>query len=112
MFEYVPPRSPQYNGRAEQKFAYLWGGVQAVINAAKLSENLRAPLWAAAARYVELVTNSLVTPKKKDKGSSYKQFHQKSWAPFQALRPFGTIGIITTKDLLGTILGILQSQEC
>ena len=38
-FEYVPPCSPQYNVRAERKFAYLWGGVRAVLNAAKLPEN-------------------------------------------------------------------------
>ena len=99
-FEYIPPRSPQFNGRAERKFAYLWSGVRAVLNAAKLPENLRAPLWAAAARYVELVTNCLVTPKKRHVGSSYQQFNHSHWAPFHTLRPFGTIGIVTTKDAI------------
>ena len=49
---------------------------------------------------MELVTNSLVTPKKRLLGSSYQQFHNKPWAPFQNLRPFGTIGVITTKDTI------------
>ena len=97
-FEFTPRDSPQYNGRVERKFAFLYNGVRAALNAAKLPAKLRDALWPAAARYTELVANCLVTPKNKEKGSSYKQFHGKTWAPFANLRPFGVIGVVTTKS--------------
>jgi hypothetical protein len=97
-FEFTPRDSPQYNGRVERKFAFLWNGVRAVLNAAKLPQHLRTGLWAEAARYVELVSNQLVTPKRKDLGCSYRQFHGKDWEPFQYLQPFGTMAIITKTE--------------
>jgi hypothetical protein len=99
-FEFTPRESPQYNGRCERKFAFLWNGVRAVLNSAKLPKHLRDGLWAEAARYVERVAKQLVTPSRKDLPCPYQQFHNKPWEPLPYLRPFGSIAIITTKKAI------------
>jgi len=45
-----------------------------------------------------MVSNNLVTKKKKDVGCSYHQFHKKAWDLFPSLRPFGTMAVVTTKE--------------
>ena len=38
-FEFTPRDSPQYNGRVERKFAFLWNGVRAILNAFKSGQS-------------------------------------------------------------------------
>jgi len=45
-----------------------------------------------------MVSNTLVTKKKKDVGYSYHQFHKKAWDLFPSLCPFGTMAVVTTKE--------------
>ena len=73
-FEYSPRDSPQYNGKVERRFQFLWNGVRSVLNAAKLPEWLRHGLWAEAGNFVQQVADQLVTSTKKQEGSSYQQF--------------------------------------
>jgi hypothetical protein len=94
--QYTPRDSPQYNGIVERKFAWLWHGVRAVLNHAKLPQSIRGKLWPEAARYVELVSNNIITPRKKDLGSPYQRFHGKEWESLRYLKPFGTMGIVKT----------------
>ena len=94
--EYTPRDSPQFNGKPERKFAWLWAGCRANLNAALLPDSIRHPLWAASANYTEKVANSIVTARKQHTGSSYVQFHSKEWPPLRLLKPFGTLGVVKT----------------
>ena len=93
-FEFTPRDSPQYNGKVERRFAFLWNAVRANLNAAKLPTGLRRGLWAEAARYAQLVSDHLVTAKNKDKGSAYHRFHSKAWPALSNIKPFGTMGMV------------------
>ena len=97
-FEFTPQNSPEYNGRCERKFAFLWSCLRSILNATKLPDTLKKGLWTSAARYAKLISNSLVTKHKKDIGCSYSQFHKKAWDLFPNLRPFGTMAVVTTKE--------------
>ena len=94
-FEYTPRNSPQYNGKVERRFQFLWRGVRSVLNGAKLPTWLRHGLWAEAGSFIQQVADQLVTVAKKQEGSSYKQFYNKAWPKFETLRPFGMIATIT-----------------
>ena len=37
-FEFTPRNSPEYNGRCERKFAFLWSCLRSILNAAKLPD--------------------------------------------------------------------------
>ena len=85
--QYTPRDSPQYNGIVERKFAWLWHGVRSVLNQAKLPQSIQGKLWPEAARYVELVSNNIITPRKKDLGSPYQHFHGKEWESLDTSSP-------------------------
>ena len=44
--EFTGPDTPQYNGKIERRFATLYGRVRAILNEAKVPEEMRNKLWA------------------------------------------------------------------
>ena len=48
-FEYTAPGTPQQNGRVERKFATLYGRVRAMLNGARVPNDLRNGIWTECA---------------------------------------------------------------
>jgi hypothetical protein len=62
--EFTPPNTPEFNGKIERRFAYLFGCLRANLNAAEFDEKMRYGLWCECAVYTETVANSLITPRR------------------------------------------------
>ena len=76
-FEFTPRNSPQYNGKAERRFAFLWSGVRANLNDAQLPAWLRHGLWAEAGKFAQSVCDVLVSSRNPNDDCPYKLFHGK-----------------------------------
>ena len=62
-FEYTSVGTPQQNGRAERKFATLYGRVRSMMIDAGIEEELRQKLWVEAANMAADLDNILVINK-------------------------------------------------
>jgi Reverse transcriptase (RNA-dependent DNA polymerase) len=91
-FEFTARDSPQFNGRIERKFATLTGRVRAMLNAAKLTQELRNQLWCEAASTATDIENLLV--KRNQEESPRLKFFEKDLPKPESLRQFGEMAII------------------
>ena len=91
-FEFTARDSPQFNGKIEQKFATLLGRVRAMMNAAKLTQELRNLLWCEAAATATDIENLLI-PRDGDDPARH-DFFKKDLPKAENLRQFGEMGII------------------
>ncbi|MGL5934164.1 MAG: hypothetical protein ACRCZI_00925 [Cetobacterium sp.] len=91
-FEFTARNSPQFNGKIERKFATLIGRVRAMLNAAKLTRNLRNLLWCEAAATATDIENLLI--KRNQPGPSRFEFFKKDLPKADSLRQFGEMAII------------------
>ena len=91
-FEFTAPNSPQFNGKIERKFATLIKRVRAMLNAAKLTQELRHLLWCEAAATATDVENLLVS--RNDNTPARTEFFEKDLAKADSLRQFGEMAII------------------
>ena len=93
-FEYSGPRTPQRNGRVEQKFQTLYGRVRAMLNGAGLRGDERSGVWAECASTATYCTNVLMSQGKS--ASPYELFYGKKPECVHGLRTFGEMGVVTT----------------
>jgi hypothetical protein len=91
-FEYTAPGSLQFNGVVERKFKTVYDCVRSLLNSARLSQELRAGLWAEAASYATEVENVLVTNIKPE--SSWKMFYGSNPPLVKNVRQFGEVAIV------------------
>lgn len=91
--EFTPVNTPQYNP-IERHYATLWGRVRAMLNAAKLKEEMRGKFWAECAATATLVENVLVN-KNNEKSPHMMMFNARpNYA--RNLRKFGELGVVKT----------------
>lgn len=91
-FEFTGPGVPQYNGRAERKFAVLYARVRTVLNGARLPKYIRDGVWAEAAHYSTDIENIIVTATKQV--SADNKFYGNTNNNIGQLRIFGEIGVV------------------
>jgi hypothetical protein len=95
-FEYSGPRTPQRNGKVEQKFQMLYGKIRAILNDAGVEGDFREGLWAECVSTAMYYENLIV-----DKGSRKDPYSLMFNGPLKRpvkLRKFGAMCVITTKD--------------
>jgi Reverse transcriptase (RNA-dependent DNA polymerase) len=91
-FEYTGPSTPQYNGRAERKFAILYGRVRTILNGARLPKTIRDGVWTEAAQYATEIENAIVTATKKVPANT--KFYGPDKIEIHNLKIFGEIGVV------------------
>ena len=95
-FEFSGPRTPQRNGKVERKFQTFYGRIRAMLNCAGLKDHLRNGVWAECAMTVTFLSN-IISIKSDEKCPYQLLFGAKPKLP-SALKAFGEIGVVTTKD--------------
>jgi len=95
-FEFTTRETPQHNGRAERKYASLFGRIRSMLNGARVTKEMRQKLWAEAARTATMYENMLITDLKNT--SSHKAFYGQDTKYFRHLRTFGEICVMATRD--------------
>ena len=101
-FEFTARDSPQFNGKIERKFATLYGRMRAMMNAAKLTQELRNLLWCEAAATATDIENLLIP--RDSNGPARTDFFKKDLPKAENLRQFGEIGIVKIgKDVKGKL---------
>ena len=73
-FEFTGPDTPQYNGKIERRFATLYGQVRAILNEAKVPDEVRNNFWAEACNHATNIENKLVNVGCNT--SAYEQFYK------------------------------------
>lgn len=91
-FEFTGPGTPQYNGRSERKFAVLYARVRAMLNTARVPQNIREGIWAEAAQYATDIENIIVSANKPI--SSDNQFYKTTGSTIKSLRVFGEVAVV------------------
>jgi Reverse transcriptase (RNA-dependent DNA polymerase)/gag-polypeptide of LTR copia-type len=91
-FEFTARDSPQFNGKMERKFATLIGRVRAMMNAAKLTQELRNSLWCEAASTATDVENLLIG--RNEDQPARLAFFKKDLPKADNLKQFGEMAII------------------
>ena len=92
-FEYTSPHTPQFNGRVERTFPYLFGIIRAMLNAAELTVSLRNLVWAEAAAHGTLLRNLLV--RSTSPHPAVIKFMEEETPGWRGLHPFGEIAIVS-----------------
>ena len=95
-FEFSGPRTPQRNGRVEQKFQTLFGQVRAMLNGAGIKDKIRAGIWAECAQLATHYANILVSRGRSS--SPHLLLFGKLPRGLEELRTFGEMGVVTTKN--------------
>ena len=95
-FEFSGPRTPKRNGKVERKFQTFYGRIRAMLNCAGLKDHLRNGVWAECAMTVTFLSN-IISIKSDEKCPYQLLFGAKPKLP-SALKAFGEIGVVTTKD--------------
>ena len=90
-FEFTGPNTPQYNGKVERRFATLYGRVRAILNEAKLTENIRNKLWAEACNHATNLENKLINIG--ETKSAYELFYNKK-PPKLCSHQFGELAVV------------------
>ena len=92
-FEFTSPHTPQFNGRAERKFATIFNGVRACLNAAQLPKWLCQYLWAECGSHVAKIQNVLLRAnQEKPAVMGLLEGELPGW---RHVRPFGEVGIVS-----------------
>lgn len=92
-FDYFAPNTPQYNGKAERKFATLYSKVRAMLNQAGFTHKLKVRLWIVAAIFATELENHLCTQYKPI--SSFGQFYpERKPVDIAKLNTFGSIAVV------------------
>ena len=94
--EHTSRDSPQFNGKVERKIAVVTRRVRAVLNAAKLTEDLRKKLWGEAIMFVTDVENVLLS-RSNDK-PAYVGFYNQELQQMKHLRQFGEVAYVKFGD--------------
>jgi hypothetical protein len=95
-FEFSGPRIPQRNGNVEMKFQTLYGQICAILNDAGLEGETRSGVWSECANTVTFLSN-ISFLKGQDKCPYQLLFGSTPKLP-SSLRPFGEMGVVTTKS--------------
>ena len=93
-FEFTPPKSPQYNGKVERKFATLFARLRSMMNTAGMEGDMRTGLWAEAAQMATVIENTIVTVNKPNPASKKIQKLNNKLR----LHVFGEMAIIANRD--------------
>ena len=103
--EFTAPYTPQQNGVVEQLFATLYGRVRAMLNTARLQQNMREGLWCECANTATMLHNILVNHSN-DPCPYFKMFNR--MPPYHnRLRTFGELGIANNgADRMGHVTKI------
>ena len=91
-FEFTARDTPQLNGKVERRFAVITRRIRAVLNAAKLPEDLRKVLWGESVMYCTDVNNILL-PRNYEK-PAYVAFYKQEFPNMKYLRQFGEIAYV------------------
>ena len=91
-FEFTSRETPQLNGKIERRFAVITRRIRAVLNAAKLPQDLRNVLWGEAVMYCTDVHNILLSRSYDAPG--YTAFYKKNFPSMSQLRQCGEIGYV------------------
>jgi hypothetical protein len=95
-FEYTGPGTPQYNGRVERKFATLYGRVRTMLNAAKLTKDLRRGVWAECAKMASDIEDMVVTTSKPV--AAFNQFYGIKEPKLKIMKQFGEMAVVENHD--------------
>ena len=94
-FEFTGPDTPQYNGKIERRFATLDGRVRAILNEAKVPEEMQNKLWAEACNHATNIEYKLVNVGCNT--SAYKQFYKQKPPPL-CPHQFGELAVVRDTD--------------
>jgi hypothetical protein len=108
-FEYTPPKSPQYNGKVERKYATLYARVRAMLNTAGFDGEMRAGLWAEAAQMATCIENQLVTANKPTPANTIFQSNASSKGI--RLHQFGEMAVVALREKITSKLAN-RGQAC
>jgi hypothetical protein len=76
----------------ERKFATLYGRVRTMLNAAKVTKELREGIWAEAAKTAGDIENMIINPNKPV--AAYNMFYGIKESKFKILHPFGKMAVV------------------
>jgi hypothetical protein len=94
--EYTGPGTPQYNGVVERKFATLHSRVWTMLNAAKVTKELRQELWAECAKTATDIENMVATPNKPK--PAFNMFYGIQEPKLKIMRKFGEMAVVENHD--------------
>ena len=95
-FEFTSRDTPQRNGKVERKLAVMTRRLRAILNAAKLSKELRQVLWGECIMYLEDIEN-LLQSRMYDE-PAYQSFFKKTLEGMEHLRQFGEVAYVKFGD--------------
>jgi hypothetical protein len=95
-FKFSGPRTPQRNGKVEQKFQTLYGRIRAMFNDAGIEGNFRKGLWAECASTATFYDNIIV--KNSHHKSQLELMFEVKAKELNNLRKFGEICVAATKS--------------
>jgi hypothetical protein len=95
-FEFSGPKTPQRNGKVEQKFQTLYGRIRAMFNDAGIKGDFRKGLWAECASTATFYDNIIVKTNQ-NKSPLELMFKEKA-KESNNLRKFGEVCVAATKN--------------
>jgi hypothetical protein len=95
-FEFSGSRTPQRNGKVENKFQNFYVRIRSMLNGAGLTGDLRSIIWAECAMTTTYLSN-IISSKSSLKSPFELLFGSKPILHYD-LKIFGEVGVVTTKD--------------